>query len=99
MATTTSFEEWLDAADPDDFEIIYALYQAVSERETYDPWQISMNRDRLFVKCGFTKDTLMLASEKACNSFLSLISKKYCGDFDDIESWYGYERNMNNPKA
>ncbi len=99
MATTTSFEEWLEAADPDDFEIIYALYQAVSERETYDPWQISINGDRLFVKCGFTKDTLMLASEKACNSFLSLILKKYCRDFDDIESWYGYERNMNNPKA
>ena len=99
MATTTDFNKWLEAADPDDFEIIYALYQAVEERETNDPWQISLKGEKTFMTCGFAQDTLMLASEKARNSFLSLILNKYCGDFGDIESWYGYERNMHNPKA
>jgi hypothetical protein len=75
VATITDYEKWLEAADLDDVEIIYALYQAVLERETYAPWQISTRGDKSFVKCGFVKNTLMLPSEKARKTFLSLISK------------------------
>ena len=48
----------------------------------------------LKIKANHIDDTLMLASEKAREAFLSLIHSRYCDPELDIESWYQYSRNM-----
>lgn len=94
MATITDFEGWLDQAGPETTEETYALYQCVAEEEDYGIYRCQKGKDgKLFVKCATGEDTLMLASDKAKQSFLSLVTKKYCNDVD-IESWYGFRRAM-----
>ncbi|MDS4031853.1 MAG: hypothetical protein RKO66_17535 [Candidatus Contendobacter sp.] len=96
MGTITDFDSWLDQADPDDFEEVYALYKAVETGEEYGIYscKVSPDRTKWFVKAGHTEDTLMLASEKAKGHFLSTIHRRY-GDAElDMESWYHYKRNM-----
>lgn len=96
MATITDFEAWLDEADPDDFEEIYGLYCTVKDEEPSAWYQCSRSKDkqRLFVKGSHTEDTLMLASDKAKNAFLSLLVSRYCDSDGDMEMWYGFKRAM-----
>ncbi|HEY1136472.1 MAG TPA: hypothetical protein VGE64_03185 [Xanthomonadaceae bacterium] len=96
MATITDFEAWLEQADPEGHEEVYALYQAVYGAEDYGFYECKVSADgtKWFIKSGHVEDTLMLASEKARSAFLSLIENKYTEGDMDIESWYGYRRAM-----
>lgn len=93
MATITDFDVWLAQADPDTIEEIYSLYCAVTDKESSGVFNCSENNDRLFLKANHTEDTLMLASEKAVDSFLATMRKKFNIDMD-IEAWYGFHRAM-----
>jgi hypothetical protein len=96
MGTITDFEAWLEQADPDGHEEVYALYQAVSAGEDYGFYECKASDDgtKWFLKGGHVEDTLMLASEKARSAFLLLIESKYTDGDMDIESWYDYMRAM-----
>ncbi|MEQ4627614.1 hypothetical protein [Providencia manganoxydans] len=96
MPSTTDFDTWLDDVDSDHEEVI-ALYEAVldvSDRglykcvkgNKYDTWVVSSNHH---------SENLFLASETARDTFLALIKKRLCGG-EDVESWYGFQRNMSN---
>ena len=43
MATITDFEAWLNEADPDSHEEIYALYRAVSDIDQNAMYECSIN--------------------------------------------------------
>jgi hypothetical protein len=99
MATTTDFSIFLEEADPDGFEEVYALYQAVKNEEEYGLYECTKNSDgKLFIKANHTSSTLLIASEKAKKLFLDTIEKKFCEDMD-IESWYGLHNGLSNPHA
>ncbi|NIA11948.1 MAG: hypothetical protein GWP10_20055 [Nitrospiraceae bacterium] len=93
MATITKFDVWLDEADPDDHEEVYALYRAVSDVDQFGMYKCSVNNGKYFVKGDHTEDTLMLASEKAREAFFKAMKTRF-GIEGDIESWYGYKRAM-----
>lgn len=81
---------------------VYALYQTVLSGEGEDPFTCQhgkKGRKQLFIKSDCSEDTLMLASEKAQTAFLKYIEQAFCEDDMDIDSWYGWKCNMDNPKA
>lgn len=96
MATIKDFDAWLEEANPDDFEEIYALYCTVKDEESSAWYQCSRSKDkqRFFIKGSNTEDTLMLLSDKAKASFLSLIVSRYCDRDNDMEMWYDFKRSM-----
>lgn len=47
-----------------------------------------------FLKCSNTDEVIMLASEKARNSFLKQLEVTYAGEGMDIESWHGLKEGM-----
>jgi hypothetical protein len=96
---TTNFESWLDQADPDTTETIYGLYEAVSSETTNGIWNVSKRGNNIIVQVGNAKDALIIASSEAKNVFLNLVRERYMDGDDDAESWYGFQRNMDNPKA
>jgi hypothetical protein len=95
MATITEFDAWFDMADLDDHEEVYSLYRAVSGRDEMGMYKCDVNNGKYFVTADHVDDTLMLASDKALNAFLSEIESRFgISDFGDIEGWYGYKRAM-----
>lgn len=96
MATITDFNDWLDGIDLSDFNDVYSLYHSVSDVEEWGCFNTIKGKaeGQYIVSSIECSDiNLFLASEKARDSFLSTIEKKYCEDMD-IESYYGYHRAM-----
>jgi hypothetical protein len=54
MSSTTEFDTWLGENDPEGHEEIYALHEAVSNRETFSPWTVTTDGDRTFIEGGVT---------------------------------------------
>lgn len=96
MAVATDFEAWLELADPDGYEEVYALYMAVLDVEEFGLYKCSKseNGDQWFITGNHIENKLMLSGDKARETFLSLIKSRYCDLEMEIESWYQYERNM-----
>ena len=84
--------------NPEGHEEIYALHEAVSNRETFGPWRVTTDGDRTFIEGSLS--TLALVSEKARVAFRQKV-RELTGESEpfDIETWYGFERNMANPRA
>lgn len=101
MPTITDFNEWLDSIglNESDFEFIHNLYNAVQDKESCSPWIVQSDVNKTFVRHESADLTLALLSETALQTFLTRMIARYCDDFDDIDSWYGYMRNMSNPNA
>lgn len=97
MPNTTDFEVWLEDNEPDGYEEIYTLYRSVEDRESNGIWVVTNAGDKTFVTGS--NSTLQLLSEKARRAFLAAVVALKSDPEMDMESWYGYERNMANPKA
>ncbi len=93
MATITDFEAWLNEADPDSHEEIYALYRAVSDIDQNAMYECSINNGKYFIKGDHTENTLILASEKAYYAFLQTMNVRF-GFEGNIEGWDGSNRAM-----
>jgi hypothetical protein len=90
----TDFVEWLDANEPDNFEEVYALYQAVHDTGTWGPYEGQRDaRGRVFVK-GSNPPSLALVSEAAIAAFVRLLQRRYMdGDGPDSlspDGWYNF---------
>ena len=96
---TTEIESWIDAADPDGTEEVYSLYSAVSNEETNGIWDVKSSNQKIFLKVGHVPETLLIASKEAKELFLKILRDRYMGGDDDPDSWYGFNRNMDDPKA
>lgn len=92
---TTSFEDWLSGVNLEDsFDDVHSLYRAVSERGSYGLFSCSTKGDMTFVTCeAETEQTLILASEKARESFVAHLERLYGGDLT-IEGQYYYNKQM-----
>ena len=97
--STTDFEAWLEQASPDTTEEAYALYESVQSEEGNGFWEVTRRGDQLVLSIGHVEEALIIASESAKSTFLNLVRELYMDNTDDVESWYGYQRNMDNPKA
>jgi hypothetical protein len=96
--STNVFETWLEANDPEGYDEIYSLHMAVDRREDWGPWKVTIKDDKTFVNSPFS--TLQLLSEKARQAFLAEVDALRGTDNElDIESWYHYHRNIDNPHA
>lgn len=97
MDTITDFSAWLDQADLDDHEEVYALYKAVEDVDDVGLYKCTASKDgtKWFVEASHTEDKLMLASVEARAAFLKKIENEYTNGELDIESWYYYQSQMN----
>lgn len=94
MATITDFDEWLEEAiDGGDYSDVYSLYHTITDEVNNGGFQISKNNGRWFVVSGNCEDTLMISTEKARQTLLSIIEERYCEDMD-IEGYYYFHRAM-----
>ena len=96
MAAITDFQAWLECADLESYEEVYSLYRSVADCSDYGLFntQIANGKDNgWIVTASYLDDTLHLCSEKAKDTFLSMIEKRYCGDMT-MEGWYAYKREM-----
>ena len=94
--TTKDFSEWLICMDLSDYEDIYSLYRSVEECETYGSFETQIakgSNNGWIVKATYIDESLHLASEKAKNTFLSMIENRYFNGMD-VEGWYAYMRAM-----
>ena len=97
MATITDFNSWLSCIDLTDYNDVYSLYRTVTDLDEYGSFVIRKtvrgNDSAYFLKSSECDDTLMLASEKAKETFLYHLEQKFCGDMD-MEGWYDFKRAM-----
>jgi len=96
--TTSNFQEWLEGADPETPDEVYYLYVAVKNEADMGMWYVLRSGNQWFVKGDSCEDTLRLASDRAKQAFLDHIERAFCEGMD-IESWYGFRRNLDNPHA
>ncbi len=85
---TTDFETWMDD-NVENIEDAFCLKQAIENWGSYD---ITTKDDKIFVTA--TDETLMLASIKAQETFLSMLKKRFADEGLDIESTYEFYRQM-----
>ena len=97
MATITNFSAWLSCIDLSDYNDIWSLYHTVSDLSEYSSFKIDVkeetNGTKYFLKSVECDDTLMLASEAARQTFLSIIEDNYWEGMD-IEGYYAYHHAM-----
>lgn len=94
--TIKDFSEWLICMDLSDYEDIYSLYRSVEECETYGSFETQIakgSNNGWIVKATYLDEALHLASEKAKETFLSMIENR-CFNGMDVEGWYAYMRAM-----
>ena len=94
--TTKDFSAWLICMDLSDYEDIYSLYRSVEECETYGSFDTQIAKgfnNGWIVKATYIDESLHLASEKAKETFLSMIENRYFNGMD-VEGWYAYMRAM-----
>ncbi len=92
MSTITDFDLWI-ADNVDDIEDAYCLQQAILNNENWGSYEVKGSPDKMFVT-GVGDDTLMLASTKAREAFLSTIEARYADEGLDFESAYNFYRAM-----
>ena len=80
MATATNFDAWLDDVDGD-YEEVMALYDSVQNVSDMGLYQCVE---------GGRGDAWVVSS-----TFLKLIRERLCGG-EDVDSWYGFQRNISN---
>ena len=94
MGTITEFNDWLEQANLEGFEDVYALYSCVLSGSNFGEWVCKKKDGRLFISAGHCDDKLMIASDSAKSLFLEIISRKYCAEKMDMETWYISQKEM-----
>ncbi|WP_162858018.1 hypothetical protein, partial [Escherichia coli] len=96
MANITNFDMWLDDVDGDHEEVM-ALYDAVQNVSDMGVYKCveGNGRDTWVVSSNHHHEDLFLESVVDKGDFLKLIKKRLCGG-ENVESWYGFQRNMSN---
>lgn len=93
---TTDFESWLlSHVIPTDYTDVYDCYLAIQDKKGNYRFDVKNNveQGKSFVTPAGTDDTLMIASEKARQTILSMIEREYC-DGMDIEGYYAMHQAM-----
>lgn len=90
MNRTTDFEEWLDSNEIETQQEKEGLIEAISEKKDKDGFFIKVSDNGHLLVTGMTDLTLVLASEKARQAFLSRVQR--IGVTDELEE--GFQLNM-----
>lgn len=89
MATITDFDAWLMCYVENSEEAL-CLKGVVESRRSSDGYDISENSGKLFVKAW--GDTLMLASPRAIETFLSILESRYAHEGLSLDETCDYDR-------
>ncbi len=90
MPTETNCERWLADVKIVSDDAVYSLYNTVLDEEGCGDFVCSNRGKELFVRPSNTEKWLKIASRRAKEDFLVLLSSKYC-EGEDVHAWY--ERN------
>lgn len=88
---TTEFNSWIED-NVENIEEAYNLKQAIENRETWGSYDVSAKDDKIFITAF--GETLMLASIKAKETFLSMLEQRFSEDGLDIDSTYEFYRQV-----
>lgn len=84
--TTNDFMLWLDSAEPQGSEELYALAQVLdgNNHSPYDTWQ---RGEIQFIRRqdGICNPVLIIASPKAKETFKSIVEERYCPETGSLE--------------
>ena len=99
MAKVIDFNVWLNDLDGDHEEVM-ALYEAVQDARDMGLYKCIKGdiSGTWIVSAEHLSDEVFLKSSSEKNDFLKAIRVRFC-DGEDVESWYGFERNMSNDRA
>ena len=97
MESITDFNEWLECVDPKDYEEVCCLYRAVRDGGDRGMYSARKKGSKIFVKGPGCDVTLLIASDKVKDYFLSILESKYCDKDMKMEDWYQYKRSMMEP--
>ena len=78
--TITDFFSWLKSADQEDYEEVYTLYCSVVECADCGMFETQLakgDNNGWIVRASYMDEALFLCSEKAKDTFLSIV-KQYC---------------------
>jgi len=97
--STTDFTLWMDFyIDSNEYGEIFSLYQAIMHKDSdigTPVWDITIKGDQTFVKPAHGGETLALLSEKAIETFLSMLDERY-GHGIGVELWADCQRAADN---
>ena len=101
MATTTSFDEFLDAVGPENAEERLSLYECTQGEASTGLYSSTMNADgRLFIKAAHGEGlTLLLASEAAVKAFVRRLEQGLSEEGASFDSDAAFERAMSKDKS
>ena len=92
--TTTNFNDWLDCLEEKDTETMANLYQSVNEVTQMGDFTTTTRNNRLFVKAKDNEDTLMISSDFAKKTFLSILDRNFGGEFGRVLAAAEFRRAM-----
>lgn len=88
---TTDFDQWI-GDNVSDIEDAYCLKHSIENRENWGNYDIITKSDKVFVTAF--NETLMLASIKAQETFLSILETRFADLGLDIDSSYEFYCQM-----
>lgn len=88
MASTTTFDEWLDEVDPSYYADAYALHEAVDRETSFAQFEAKRAANGALIVTAPGATSLVLISESAKEAFLRLLCGRYVEGGMDIGAWY-----------
>ena len=97
---TTNFDDWLSNNAPFGHEEVYQFVQLIRSGGSDGRYVVSIEENKTSItECG-THEMLVLLGEDEISAFERAVMRDAgISAGDDLESWYGFQRNMANPKA
>jgi hypothetical protein len=94
MASTTTFDDWLDEVDPSHYADAYALHEAVDRETSFAQFDVKRAANGALIVSAPGATSLVLISDSAKEAFLRLICGRYVEGGMDIGAWYGMNRGL-----
>lgn len=93
MAAIPDYKEWIGGLDPNTEEI-NSIYNAVERGESLGGVTVTQNaKGNWMVNYPSPLGKDLILTEKSRQAFLKYIISEYCKGID-IETWYGFQLNM-----
>jgi len=96
---TTDFQDFINHILDIDLNEVNELYETINSRMNYGSYEyFEINDDKIVIKNRLNEKSLLLASQKAKQTFLDLLNQKWAGGFDDVPTKWDYLRILERDK-
>lgn len=93
---TTDFENWIDN-NVENVEDAYNLEQCILSKDTMGAYNYAENKGQIFITAFDAP--LRIATDKAKETFLSMLKCRYAAEGTSLEAVYESYRQMSNPNC